>query len=201
MRESFVFYRSFYDTLRKIPAGDRLRAYELLARCALLDESPDALPYPFDAIIGQMLASVDAAHRRYDASVESGKKGGRPRRWIEREEAERLFSELGTWSKVAEALDVSDDTLYRARLRWKSDDSDTAKPQNLNVNDNVNVNVNDNETLTINNKENATAGRAQSASPRRDPSREERLAVARRLKETMPGKERGSVGGHGSDTS
>ena len=194
MRESFVFYRSFYDTLRKVPAGDRLKAYELLVRCALLDESPDALPYPFDAIIGQMLASVDAAHRRYDASVESGKKGGRPRRWIEREEAERLYSELGTWDAVSDALDVDPKTLRKARSAWE-------REKRKNLNDNVNVNVNDNETLTINNKENATAGRAQSASPRRDPSREERLAVARRLKETMPGKERDSVGGHGSDTS
>jgi len=194
MRESFVFYRSFYDTLRKVPAGDRLKAYELLVRCALLDESPDALPYPFDAIIGQMLASVDAAQRRYDASVEHGKKGGRPRRWIEREEAERLYSELGTWDAVSDALDVDPKTLRKARSAWE-------REKRKNLNDNVNVNVNDNETLTINNKENATAGRAQSASPRRDPSREERLAVARRLKETMPGKERDSVGGHGSDTS
>ena len=194
MRESFVFYRSFYDTLRKVPAGDRLKAYELLVRCALLDESPDALPYPFDAIIGQMLASVDAAHRRYDASVESGKKGGRPRRWIEREEAERLYSELGTWDAVSDALDVDPKTLRKARSAWE-------REKRKNLNDNVNVNVNDNETLTINNKENATAGRAQSASPRRDPSREESLAVARRLMETMPGKERDSVDGHGSDTS
>ena len=194
MRESFVFYRSFYDTLRKVPAVDRLKAYELLVRCALLDESPDGLPYPFDAIIGQMLASVDAAQKRYDASVEHGKKGGRPRRWIEREEAERLYSELGTWDAVSDVLDVDPKTLRKARSAWE-------REKRKNLNDNVNVNVNDNETLTINNKENATAGRAQSASPRRDPSREERLVVARRLMETMPGKERDSVDGHGSDTS
>lgn len=191
MRESFVFYMSFYDTLRKVPAVDRLKAYELLVRCALLDESPDGLPYPFDAIIGQMLASVDAAHRRYDASVDSGKKGGRPRKWIEREEAEKLYSELGVWSKVAEALDVAEDTLYRARLRWKADD--TAKPQNLNVN--VNDTVNDNDTVSINNKkENATAGRAQSASPRREPTREESIEVCKRLRDSfleMTGRDEG----------
>lgn len=63
-----------------------------------------------------------------------------------------LFAELGTWSAVAEKLDVSENTLLKARRVWEAQKRKNLK--NLNVNDNVNgnVNVNDNYQLTNINK-------------------------------------------------
>lgn len=197
-RESFVFYRSFFDNLRRIPTEDRLTAYESLIACALGDKALDALPYPLDAIIGQMLTNVDAARKRYDAATENGKKGGRPRRWVDQTEAEMLYSELGSWDKVAEELDVDRKTLRHARAAWER--GKTGKNPNVNVNVNDNVNVN--ETLSINNN-NAPAARAQSASPRREPTEEERREGIRQFREmwTKSQEERRSMNGDQDDTS
>lgn len=189
-RESFVFYRSFAENLHRVPPSDRLTAYECLIACALGDRTVDSLPYPLNAIIGQMLKNVDAAKKRYDSAVENGKKGGRPRKWIDQEEAEALYTELGSWPKVADALDVDRSTLWKARKAWEYA---VEKPKNLNVT--VNDTVNDNDTVSINNKkENAPAARAQSASPRREPTREESIEVCKRLRDSffeMTGRDEG----------
>lgn len=178
-RESFVFYRSFAENLHRVPASDRLTAYECLIACALGDRSVDSLPYPLNAIIGQMLENVDAAKKRYDSAVENGKKGGRPRKWIDQEEAEALYAKLGSWPKVADALDVDRSTLWKARKAWEYA---VEKPKNLNVT--VNDTVNDNDTVSINNnKKDAPAPRVQSTSTRREPTEEERRAGLKKLRE------------------
>lgn len=146
MAESFIFYRSFLDTLKKVPEPDRLSACIALMECALGDKHLESLEYPLNAIVGQMLASIKSAKKRYEQSVENGKKGGRPKIWIDRKTAERLYLELGTWEKVAFELGVSTDTLGRARSKWR--EMDTAKPQN--PNDNVNDNENVNDSLSFN---------------------------------------------------
>ena len=153
MRDSFVFYKSFLTSISLLPASKRLEAYEGLARCSLGEITPDELKYPVNALVAQMIASVKAAQDRHDKAEEDGKKGGRPRKGVDQEEAEALFAELGTWSAVAEKLDVSENTLLKARRVWEAQKRKNLK--NLNVNDNVNgnVNVNDNYQLTnINNK-------------------------------------------------
>lgn len=146
-----------------LPASKRLEAYDGLARCSLGEITPDELKYPVNALVAQMIASVKAAQDRHDKAEEDGKKGGRPRKWVDKEEAEALFAELGTWSAVAEKLDVSENTLLKARRVWETQKRKNLK--NLNVNDNVNgnVNVNDNYQLTNNNK--ASAGARLEAAP------------------------------------
>ena len=141
MRESFVFYKSFRDILEVFEDPEDWR--ELLS--GVFAYAFDGKDVSFaDAALQiaftHFKVAIDASTARYDKAVENGRKGGRARIWVDQKEAENLFAQLGTWAKVAEALGVSDDTLYRARMRWKAD---TAKPQNLNdnVNDNANVNV------------------------------------------------------------
>lgn len=166
-RESFVFYRSFATNIRKIPAHDRLIAYESLVSCALGDNDSDELPYPLNAIIGQMLESVNAAHRRHDEAVKNGKKGSREPKRIDQEEAERLYAELGTWDKVAKTLKVDPKTLRAKRDEWEREKN--GKGENgKNLNNNVTVTVNDNETVTGNIPVPASAERSQSDTPRRE---------------------------------
>ncbi len=144
--DSFVFYRSFFDTAQLLESdSDRLQLYEALIHFGLEGEKPP-LPYPLNAILEQMTASVKAASVRYASAKENGQKGGRPK-YIPPEEWQAYRAEH-TQKETAEHFGVSIDTLQR----WEKK---TAKPQNLNINDNKNLNVNSNSNsnyLNINNK-------------------------------------------------
>ena len=73
-RDSFVFYRSFFEAIEKLKKNDKLTVYSHLCKYALgedvgeLDGVPGAI---FDLIKPQ----IDANLRRY----ENGTKGGRPK--------------------------------------------------------------------------------------------------------------------------
>lgn len=151
--DSFVFYRSFFDTAQLIDdIEERLMLYEGLMQFGLEGEKPN-LPYPLNAILEQMTASVKAASDRYAASKENGQQGGRPKKYIPPEEW-KAYRKEHTQKETAEYFGISVDTLQR----WEK----TAKPQNLNNNDNKNLNANDNSNsdYQLNNKkrvsENAT---------------------------------------------
>lgn len=160
MRDSFVFYRSYRNAAKMLDEHNRAILYDAIADYALDGIEPD-LSGTIGAIFEMARRNIEEANTRYDKSIEAGKQGGRPRKWIDREEAERLYTELKSWDKVADELGVARETLRKARAVWNAQ-----KPKNLNINDNVNgnVNVNDNYLLTnINNK--ASAGARLEAAP------------------------------------
>lgn len=160
MRDSFVFYRSYRNAAKMLDEHNRAILYDAIADYALDGIEPD-LSGTIGAIFEMARRNIEEANTRYDKSIEAGKQGGRPRKWVDREEAERLYAELKSWDKVADELGVARETLRKARAVWNAQ-----KPKNLNVNDNVNgnVNVNDNYLLTnINNK--ASAGARLEAAP------------------------------------
>ena len=142
MKNAFVFYESFYDILQMLPnAEDWRMLIEAVCEYAFTGER-DPLPTPaLEIAFKHFQISIDSASARYDKAVEEGKKGGRPHKWVDRTEAERLFEEHKSWTKVAEIMDVSDDTLYRARMKWKN----TAKPQNP---QNLNVSISDSVSVS-----------------------------------------------------
>lgn len=147
-RDSFVFYRSFMETVEYFAGGEQKDCLFYAVKCLLGDMDPHNVPYPYGAAIIQMLASVKAAKDRHEKAVENGvkggEKGGRPKKWIEREEADALYAELKNWRAVADALDVDEDTLRKLRYAWdqKAEKPKNRKNPNVNVNDNVNDNVN-----------------------------------------------------------
>ena len=160
MRDSFVFYRSYRNAAKMLDEHNRAILYDAIADYALDGIEPD-LSGTIGAIFEMARRNIEEANTRYDKSIEAGKQGGRPRKWVDREEAERLYAELKSWDKVADELGVARETLRKARAVWNAQ-----KPKNLNINDNVNgnVNVNDNYLLTnINNK--ASAGARLDAAP------------------------------------
>lgn len=160
MRDSFVFYRSYRNAAKMLDEHNRAILYDAIADYALDGIEPD-LSGTIGAIFEMARRNIEEANTRYDKSIEAGKQGGRPRKWIDREKAEQLYTELKSWDKVADELGVARETLRKARAVWNAQ-----KPKNLNVNDNVNgnVNVNDNYLLTnINNK--ASAGARLEAAP------------------------------------
>ena len=168
MRDSFVFYSSFLDTIERAPEQVRLSLFTELCNCGLERKKLSEVEYPVCLFVTQAMANVERSNKRYEQAVENGKQGGRPKKWIDQAEAEKLFSELGSWNAVAEKLNVSRNTLYKARSIWEKSkcakSSKTQKPQEFQKtqeiqglqarknlknlkNLNVNYNVNDNEKI------------------------------------------------------
>ena len=73
-RESFVFYRSFFESIEKLSKKDKLILYSHLCRYALGEKTEEIEGVPA-AIFDLIKPQIDANTRRY----ENGLKGGRPK--------------------------------------------------------------------------------------------------------------------------
>ena len=76
MRDSCVFYRSFFESIRLLPKKYQLGFYEALFNYALNDEPPERLSGSAAALFKALQPQIDANNRRY----ENGCKGGRPKK-------------------------------------------------------------------------------------------------------------------------
>ena len=75
MRDSFIFYRSFYESFEGLSKKDKLILFEAICNYALNDVEPQLSGVPL-AMFKLLKPQVDANNRRF----ENGKKGGRPRK-------------------------------------------------------------------------------------------------------------------------
>ena len=113
MRDSFIFYRSFFETIKKIPKKDRLQLVEAICDYAL-NENEVSLSGVNAAIFEMVKPQIDANSKRY----ENGKKGGRPKKPNQNQtETKTKPNHNQTITKTKPNVNV-----------------------NVNVNDNVNVN-------------------------------------------------------------
>ncbi|MEA5047440.1 MAG: DUF6291 domain-containing protein [Eubacteriales bacterium] len=82
MRDGFIFYESFRDAMRELPAETQLALYNAIADYALYDTEPD---FGGDGIakgfFTLMRPQIDANNRKRD----NGSRGGRPTRETEQE--------------------------------------------------------------------------------------------------------------------
>ena len=133
MKDSFVFYKSFYDAIKKIPEEYQLELYNAILSYSLEGIEPNNLSSIAEAMFILIKPNIDSSQKRYEASVENGKKGGRPLKKTQEEPDQNLNE---TQQKPNQNLDETQEE----------------PDQNLNVDvdDNVDVNVNDNN---INNNE------------------------------------------------
>lgn len=69
MRDSVVFYRSFYDAIKNIPEADQLKVYTAIMEYAMNDEQPEIDGIAL-AIFLLVKPQIDANNKRY----ENGKK-------------------------------------------------------------------------------------------------------------------------------
>ena len=134
MRDSCVFYRSFYDSISVLSDDDRLAVYDALFGYALNGVEPELSGTPL-AMFMLMKPQIDANNRKY----ENGKKGGR----------NAGVEELKENQKKAKPKPKGNQT--ETKEKPKSNQTETKPKPNVNVNDNVNdnvnVNVNDNGSL------------------------------------------------------
>ena len=78
-RTGFVFLPSYYDAIRPLPDEMRLRLYD-----AIIDYGVEGVTPELEGIEASLFALVkgnlDSGKARYQACVNNGKKGGRPRK-------------------------------------------------------------------------------------------------------------------------
>ena len=80
MRDSVIFYRSFYEAIRELPESDQAAIYNALFAYALDGEEPE-LSGVQSAMFKLMRPSIDSNNQRYEngcKGAEYGKLGGRP---------------------------------------------------------------------------------------------------------------------------
>ena len=121
MKDSFVFYKSFYDSIKKIPEEYQLELYNAIFSYSLDGIEQNDLSPIAEAMFILIKPIIDSSQKRYEASVENGKKGGRPLKKTQ-EKPDKNLNE--TQQKPIQNLDETKE-----------------KPnKNLNVDDNVDDN-------------------------------------------------------------
>ena len=184
-KESFVFYESvakqgdrLANKLGKEVAYDFYKAVIDFGLYGVLpDEDSNVWLYGFE----QTITSISAAKDRYNAAVENGKKGGRPKVNLNEQAVLEKKKELGTWKETAQYFGVTEQSLKNYRNQWENqknpknpnnpnitiienqknpknpNNPNSAEEENQknpkNLNDNVNVNVNVNNNVNENKKE------------------------------------------------
>ena len=135
-KNSFVFYRSFYECFKKLEPSDTKELLLMICSYCLDDESPHTENIYISALFEMFRGNLDISNKRYKASVENGKKGGNPN--FKKGVSNPYYKDN---QKITQHnLDITQDN---------PEITQTLPRDNLNDNDNVNVNVNDN--VNVNN--------------------------------------------------
>lgn len=113
-KDSYVFYRSFFEAINCLPKEERLQVYEAITNYAL-DQTEPELSGPAKSVFILVKPQLQANYRKYLSGVENGHKGAE-------------FGKLGGRPKRSESNKPSNNP-----------QETLIKPSN--VNDNVNVNV------------------------------------------------------------
>ena len=71
---------SYYDAIRPLPDEDRLALYDAIMDYAFAGKEPEDLSPILKGYFVLLRPNINSSARRYAASVENGKKGGRPRK-------------------------------------------------------------------------------------------------------------------------
>lgn len=166
--ESYVFYESFHKQIeilnKKLGAEAAYKFYKAVSEFGLYgvmpDEEDDVWLYGFE----QTITSIAKAKDRYAASVENGKKGGRPKS-IDDRIVIKLKEQGLTNAEIAKEVKCSTSSVDKIVSAYRKNQ------KNLNENDNVNVNGNDNEN------ENTQGFSARAENPQLSPPYESRARV------------------------
>ena len=123
MKESFVFYKSFYSAINELPNEYKLEVLEAIMEYNFNGIIPELTPVA-KAMFLLMKPNIDNATQRYEASVENGKKGGAPK--------------------------GNSNAKKQPKTTKKQPKNNLKQPSN-NLNVYVNDNVNDNDNVVVNN--------------------------------------------------
>lgn len=80
MKSGFVFMASYYEAMRLLPEDERHALLDAMMEYVFEGVLPEGLPPGAQLAFTLIRPNIDASVAKYTASVENGKKGGRPRR-------------------------------------------------------------------------------------------------------------------------
>ena len=117
-KDSFVFYRTFWDTIQTLKQGgdsERELAYKLMEAIIQygLNGEYDTSNIIVNGLMQQTIFAIDQAQERYDKSSENGAKGGRPKKGATADEIKELLATGKTRKEVAGILGISEKTISR----------------------------------------------------------------------------------------
>lgn len=75
-KDSFIFYRSFYEGTKILPDKKRLKIYEMIIELGLNDNKIEEK----DDLINSLFVLIEPQIKSNTKRYEDGKKGGRPRK-------------------------------------------------------------------------------------------------------------------------
>ena len=79
MADSFVFYKSFYEAIKSMPdEAEQAKAYKYICEYVFEEKEPRENNFA-RAMFYMVKVDIANANKRYNASVENGKKGGAPK--------------------------------------------------------------------------------------------------------------------------
>lgn len=133
-KDGFIFYKSFYDSINALDESMQLEVYQALAEYGLTGEMRDDLSPVAKALLTAMIPTIDNANKRYVASVENGKKGGRPKK------AKEVVQE------IKENLEEPSHNLEKPKQNLNKPSNNLNEP-NPNPYVSVSVSVSDTDTL------------------------------------------------------
>lgn len=112
MNNSFVFYRTFKDTVDNIPDENlRLSLYEAIVNYGLNGEYDQSNPMVV-AFMQQIVFSIDKAQSNYESSIQNGGKGGAKKKY-NHDKIRQLFSEGKNKFDIAKEIGCSTKTVER----------------------------------------------------------------------------------------
>ena len=123
MRDSFVFYRSFAESVKNLPPEEYKKVMQSILEYALDGKEPEQSGIEY-TVFCLVKPQIDANNKRY----ENGKKGGRPQKTSDNQEKPR-----------------NNQTITKPKPN--NNQTATTPEPNVYVNDNVNVNVNDKKNI------------------------------------------------------
>ena len=74
----FIFYKSFYEAIKKLPTEYQVEVYNAIFEYVFTGKEPEELSAVAEAMFILIKPNIDSSQKKYNASVENGKKGGRP---------------------------------------------------------------------------------------------------------------------------
>lgn len=135
-KDGFIFYRSFFESISALDDSMQLEVYQALVDYGLNGVMRDDLSPITKALLTAMIPTIDNANKRYIASVENGKKGGRPKK-----SKEVKFEEI---EPDVENLEKPNQNLKKPSNNLEEPSANLEKP---NHNPYVSVSVYDTDTM------------------------------------------------------
>lgn len=144
MADGFVVLQSYVDSINLLPEERRWPFFVELFNYRANGTEPQPQTDLERMALVNIFPVIDASVERYNSNKENGQKGGRPKKWVKKEEAEKLYSELKSWDKVADALGVGRETLRKARYLWNAQ-----KPKNQDIYKDIDSDIDTDKDIDI----------------------------------------------------